>query len=64
MVYGGFWIGICLLFVVLFLGCNFSNARRVGKLKEQFKNAQMSSYIIFKNGKYSIINYVSGNKVP
>ena len=38
MVYGGFWIAISLLFIVLFLGYNFSNKSRIGKLKEKFKD--------------------------
>ena len=38
MVYGGFWIAVSLLFVVLFLGCNFSNKSRIGKFTEKFKD--------------------------
>ena len=38
MVYGGFWIAVSLLFVVLFLGSNFSNKSRIGKFTEKFKD--------------------------
>ena len=38
LVYGGFWIAISLLFIALFVGCNFCRAKDRDDFKQKFRN--------------------------
>ena len=37
VVYGGFWIAISLLFLGLFVGCNFCRARDIADFRERIR---------------------------
>ena len=38
LVYGAFWIAISLLFIALFVGCNFCRAKDRDDFKQKFRN--------------------------